>query len=65
MPGVGTLEVRIQNVASDVALEYWADFRGTLRQASGTDLFVIRNGKIVSHVVSAPEGVKAIRTTPQ
>jgi hypothetical protein len=40
-----------EQLAPDVVLFHWTQFKGTPKQVEGADLFVIRNGKIVFQAV--------------
>ncbi len=44
--GIRTMETRVEALNSDVAVLHWVQFSGTVRQISGRDYFVIRDGKI-------------------
>jgi limonene-1,2-epoxide hydrolase len=55
--GIRAMTTRVEPLGRDVALLHWVQFRGTPRQVSGEDVFVIRNGKIVVQniIVDKPE----------
>jgi len=45
--GIRAMETTIEPLGGDVALLHWVQFRGTAKQVSGTDVFVVRGGKVV------------------
>jgi len=45
--GIRSMETRVEPLGGDVALLHWVQFRGTPKQVSGTDVFVVRGGKVV------------------
>ena len=45
--GIRAMETRVEPLGGDVALLHWVQFRGTPKQVSGTDVFVVRGGKVV------------------
>jgi ketosteroid isomerase-like protein len=47
LPGVKTMVSTTEMIAPDTVLFRWAQNQGTKQEVSGTDVFVIRNGKIV------------------
>lgn len=52
MPGNKTMQVTYESLAPDTTLMRWVQFKGTPKQMSGYDIFVIRGGKIVFQTVS-------------
>jgi len=44
--GIRGMETRIQVLSDDVAVLHWVQFRGSPRQVSGQDYFVVHDGKI-------------------
>jgi ketosteroid isomerase-like protein len=45
--GIRAMETTVEPLGGDVALLHWVQFRGTPKQVSGTDVFVVRGGKVV------------------
>jgi ketosteroid isomerase-like protein len=45
--GIGTFEAEVQAISPEVVLERWTLGRGTPAERSGTDVVVVRSGKIV------------------
>jgi len=52
LPGNKTMQVTYERLASDTTLMRWVQFKGTPKQVSGYDVFVIRDGKIVFQTVA-------------
>ena len=52
LPGNKTLQARYDSVAPDTTIMHWVQFRGTTREVSGYDVFVVRGGKIVFQTVT-------------
>ena len=52
LPGNKTMQVTYESLAPDTTLMRWVQFKGTPKQISGYDVFVIRGGKIVFQTVS-------------
>lgn len=44
--GIRAMETTVEPLGGDVALLHWVQFRGTPKQVSGTDVFVVRRGKV-------------------
>lgn len=44
--GIRAMETTVEPLGGDVALLHWVQFRGTPKQVSGTDVFVVRHGKV-------------------
>jgi ketosteroid isomerase-like protein len=49
--GMASMTAKYEPKGSDVTLMHWVQFEGTPKQVSGTDVFVIRNGKVISQAV--------------
>jgi hypothetical protein len=49
--GMASMTSKYEPKGSDVTLMHWVQFEGTPKQVSGTDVFVIRNGKVISQAV--------------
>ena len=57
--GMASMTTTYENKGSDVTLMRWVQFEGTPKKVSGTDVFVIRDGKVISQTVlvdAAPAG---------
>lgn len=49
--GMATMTTNYEFKGSDVSLMHWVQFAGTPQELSGTDVWVIRDGKILSQTV--------------
>ena len=47
LPGPKSMVSTTEMIAPDTVLFHWTQFKGTPQEVNGTDVFVIRNGKIV------------------
>jgi hypothetical protein len=52
LPGNKTMQVSYESLAPDTTLMRWVQFKGTPKQVSGYDVFVIRGNKIVFQSVN-------------
>ncbi len=52
LPGNKTMQVTYESLAPDTTLMRWVQYKGTPKQMSGYDVFVIRGGKIVFQTVT-------------
>lgn len=52
LPGNKTMQVTYESLSPDTTLMRWVQFKGTPKQISGYDVFVIRANKIVFQTVS-------------
>lgn len=52
LPGVASMQVTYEHLSPDTTLMRWVQFKGTPKQVSGHDVFVIRANKIVFQTVS-------------
>lgn len=52
LPGNKTMQVSYESLAPDTTLMRWVQYKGTPKQVSGHDVFVIRGNKIVFQSVS-------------
>jgi ketosteroid isomerase-like protein len=50
-PAVKSMVATYEHKTNDTAIMRWAQFPGTAKEVSGTDVFVIRGGKIITQVV--------------
>jgi hypothetical protein len=44
---VSGMDPHIEQLSNEVAILHWTQFKGTPKQVTGMDIFVVRNGKIV------------------
>jgi hypothetical protein len=49
--GMASMTTTYEPRGSDVTLMHWVQFKGTPQEVSGTDVWVIRNGKIIVQTV--------------
>ena len=49
--GMASMTVTYEPKGSDATLMHWVQFKGTPQELSGSDVFVIRNGKVISQTV--------------
>lgn len=49
--GMASMTTNYEFKDGDVALMHWVQFKGTPQEVSGTDVWIIRNGKILSQSV--------------
>jgi ketosteroid isomerase-like protein len=47
VPGNMSMETRYETKGDDTTLMHWVQFKGTPKEVSGTDVFVIRGSKVV------------------
>ena len=47
VPGNKTMLTRYESLSPDTSLMHWVQFKGTPKEVSGYDVFVVRGGKIV------------------
>jgi hypothetical protein len=52
LPGNKTMQVSYENLSPDTTLMRWVQFKGTPKQISGHDVFVIRGNKIMFQSVN-------------
>ena len=51
VPGNRTMQSRYESAGPDTTLMYWVQFKGTAKEVSGHDVFVVRGGKVVFQAV--------------
>jgi len=51
VPGNKTMQSRYESAGPDTTLMYWVQFKGTPKEVSGHDVFVVRGGKVVFQAV--------------
>jgi hypothetical protein len=49
--GMASMTTTYESRGSDVTLMHWVQFKGTPQELAGSDVFVIRDGKIISQTV--------------
>jgi hypothetical protein len=47
VPGNRTMETNYESLGPDTTLMHWVQFKGTPKEVSGHDVFVVRGGKVV------------------
>ena len=52
LPGNKTMQTRYQNGGPDTSIMQWVQYKGTSKELSGYDVFVVRGGKIVFQTVT-------------
>jgi hypothetical protein len=52
LPGNKTMQTRYQSAGADTSIMHWVQFKGTPKEISGYDVFVVRDGKIVFQSVT-------------
>ena len=52
LPGNKTMETKYEPLSADTTLMRWVQFKGTPKEISGYDVFVIRGGKVVFQTVT-------------
>jgi len=52
LPGHKTMQTRYQSAGADTSIMHWVQFKGTPKEISGYDVFVVRSGKIVFQSVT-------------
>ena len=58
VPGNKTMQTRYESAGPDTTLMYWVQFKGTPKEVSGHDVFVVRGGKVVFQSVSVDPAKK-------
>jgi hypothetical protein len=51
LPGNKTMQTRYENAGADTSIMRWVQFRGTPKEVSGYDVFVVRGGKVAFQTV--------------
>jgi hypothetical protein len=52
LPGNKTMQTRYQSAGPDTSIMHWVQFKGTPKEVSGYDVFVVRGGKIMFQSVT-------------
>ena len=58
VPGNKTMQTRYESAGPDTTLMYWVQFKGTAKETSGHDVFVVRGGKVVFQSVTVDPAKK-------
>jgi hypothetical protein len=58
VPGNKSMQTRYENAGPDTTLMYWVQFKGTPKETSGHDVFVVRGGKVVFQSVTVDPAKK-------
>jgi hypothetical protein len=58
VPGNKTMQTRYETAGPDTTLMYWVQFKGTPKEVSGHDVFVVRGGKVVFQSVTVDQAKK-------
>jgi hypothetical protein len=51
LPGNKTMQTHYQNAGADTSVMQWVQFKGTPKEVSGYDVFVVRGGKVLFQTV--------------
>jgi len=51
LPGNKTMQTKYESAGADTSIMRWVQFKGTPKEVSGYDVFVVRGGKIVFQTV--------------
>ncbi|HWX88960.1 MAG TPA: hypothetical protein VNY75_01535 [Rhizomicrobium sp.] len=51
LPGNKTMLTRYEKLSPDTTLMHWVQFKGTTKEVSGYDVFVVRGGKVAFQTV--------------
>jgi ketosteroid isomerase-like protein len=51
LPGNKTMLTRYEKLSPDTTLMHWVQFKGTAKEVSGYDVFVVRGGKVAFQTV--------------
>jgi len=52
------MQTRYESAGPDTTLMYWVQFKGTPKEVSGHDVFVVRGGKVVFQSVAVDPAKK-------
>ena len=58
VPGNKTMQTRYESAGPDTTLMYWVQFKGTPKEVSGHDVFVVRGDKVVFQSVTVDPAKK-------
>src|SRR5271163_4863791 len=47
LPGIKTMQTRYESAGPDTTVMHWVQFKGTPKEVTGHDVFVVRGGKVV------------------
>jgi hypothetical protein len=51
VPGNKTMQTRYESLGPDTTMMHWVQFKGTPKEVSGYDVFVVRGGKVAFQTV--------------
>ena len=51
LPGNKTMQTKYESAGADTTMMHWVQFKGTPKEVSGYDVFVMRGGKVVFQTV--------------
>jgi hypothetical protein len=58
LPGIKTMQTRYESAGPDTTVMHWVQFKGTPKEVTGHDVFVVRGGKVVFQSVTVDPGKK-------
>ena len=58
LPGIKTMQTRYESAGPDTTVMYWVQFKGTPKEVTGHDVFVVRGGKVVFQSVTVDPAKK-------
>ena len=58
LPGIKTMQTRYEIAGPDTTVMYWVQFKGTPKEVTGHDVFVVRGGKVVFQSVTVDPAKK-------
>jgi ketosteroid isomerase-like protein len=58
LPGIKTMQTRYESAGPDTTVMYWVQFKGTPKEVTGHDVFVVRSGKVVFQSVTVDPAKK-------
>lgn len=58
VPGNKTMQTRYESAGPDTTVMYWVQYKGTPKEVSGHDVFVVRGGKVAFQSVTVDPAKK-------
>jgi hypothetical protein len=58
LPGIKTMQTRYESAGADTTVMHWVQFKGTPKEVTGHDVFVVRGGKVVFQSVTVDPAKK-------
>jgi ketosteroid isomerase-like protein len=58
LPGIKTMQTRYESAGPDTTVMHWVQFKGTPKEVTGHDVFVVRSGKVVFQSVTVDPAKK-------